>query len=113
MLCDRRRDGVGNSAAREFHVGQKYRLRFINVHVSRPSMRMRLHKGDAPLTWRSLAKDGMNVPPDREVDGPSEVQMGNGETYDFEFVPPSAGGMRLEVVTGGGVFLAAMPIHVR
>jgi hypothetical protein len=39
--------------------------------------------------------------------------MGNGETYDFEFVPDAAGELRFEIVTGTGIPLQSMPIHVR
>jgi hypothetical protein len=39
--------------------------------------------------------------------------MGNGETYDYDFVPPAVGDLRLEVTTGNGTALATMPILVR
>jgi FtsP/CotA-like multicopper oxidase with cupredoxin domain len=107
-------NGSLKPAAREFRVGQRYRLRFINVHTARPSMRMRLLRGDTLLAWRALAKDGMDLPVDQAVEGPSEVQMGNGETYDFVFVPAVAGDIRLNVTAGNGVvLLASMPIRVR
>ncbi len=105
-------NGSSTPAAREFRVGQRYRLRFINVHTFRPSMRMRLLRGDALLTWQSLAKDGMDLPSDLVVDGPSEVQMGNGETYDFWFVPSERGDLRLDVTTGNGTLLATLPVRV-
>jgi hypothetical protein len=79
-------------------------------------MRMRLLRGtdgNAPLAWRALAKDGMDLPGDQQVQGPSEVQMGNGETYDFDFVPREAGEARLDVTAGNGTLLAWMPIKVR
>src|SRR5215203_2679576 len=84
-------------------------LRFINIHTWRPSMRMRLVRNSEVLTWRALAKDGMDLPLDQATTGPSTVQMGNGETYDFEFVPASAGELHLEVVVGtSGEVLGAM-----
>ena len=43
----------------------------------------------------------------------SEIQMGHGETCDFDFVPDSAGDLRLDVTSGAGVLLASLPIHVR
>jgi hypothetical protein len=94
-------------------VGERYRLRFIDIHTARPSMRMRLLRGDALLTWRGLAKDGMDLPADQAVVGPSTIQMGNGETYDFEFIPDAAGDLRFEITTGVGALLLSMPIHVR
>ena len=93
--------------------GERYRLRFINVHTYRPSMRMRAIRDSTLLTWRALAKDGMDLPPDQAIVGPSTVQMGNGETYDFEFVPTTAGDIRIEVTSGVGDLLVSMPVHVR
>ncbi len=97
----------------EMKVGERYRLRFINIHVFRPSMRMRLLSGDQLLTWRGIAKDGMDLPEDQSKSGPSEIQMGNGETYDFEFSPKTAGEMKLEINSAVGALLARMPIRVR
>jgi FtsP/CotA-like multicopper oxidase with cupredoxin domain len=106
-------NGSSTPPEREFRVGQRYRLRFINVHTFRPSMRMRVLRGDTLLTWRPIAKDGMDLPADQRADGPSEVQMGNGETYDFEFVPNTPDDLRIEIVTAVGGFLASMPIRAR
>jgi manganese oxidase len=106
-------NGSATPPATEMRAGEHYRLRFINLHVSRPSMRMRILKDSSPLTWRAVAKDGRDLPADQAVDGPSEIQMANGETYDFDFVPIAAGELRFDVTTGGGVLLASMPIHVR
>jgi hypothetical protein len=39
--------------------------------------------------------------------------MGNGETYDAEFVPTRAGELRLDITNAIGGLLTAMPIHVR
>jgi hypothetical protein len=109
-------NGSATPALREMRVGEHYRLRFINIHTFRPSMRMRLlaeRRDAAPLEWRALAKDGMDLPPDQKVVGPSEVQMGNGETYDFDFAPAASGNLRLDVTTGQGVLLVSMPIRVQ
>ena len=54
-------NGSSTPAAREMRAGQRYRLRFINVHTSRPSMRMRLLRESTLLEWRALAKDGMDA----------------------------------------------------
>jgi len=99
-------------AAQEMRVGERYRLRFINMHTYRPNLRMRLLRDGHLASWRALAKDGMDLPSDQAVVGPSEVQMGNGETYDFEFVPETAGEHRLEIRGGGGALLASMAIQV-
>jgi FtsP/CotA-like multicopper oxidase with cupredoxin domain len=105
-------NGTSTPAARTLHAGEHYRLRFINVHVSRPSMRMRLLRGQELLTWRAIAKDGMDLPADQVSERPSEVQMGNGETYDFDFVPGERGDLRLDIITAAGIPLTTMPIRV-
>ena len=104
----------GSSSPRhaQLRVGERYRFRFINVHTFRPSMRMRLLQGSTLQRWRMIAKDGMDLPQDQAVDGPSEVQMGNGETYDFSFVPSERGDMRLEIRTATEVLLVTLPIKV-
>jgi manganese oxidase len=121
-------NGSATPASRELRTGEHYRLRFINIHTFRPNMRMRLlgpstgsrrpesvEGGDGTLLrWRAVAKDGMDLPPDQRVEGPSEIQMGNGETYDFDFVPPGPGDIRLDVIAlRGDLVLVSMPIHVR
>jgi FtsP/CotA-like multicopper oxidase with cupredoxin domain len=106
-------NGSSTPAPREFRVGERYRLRFINVHTARPSMRMRLLQGSTPLRWRAVAKDGMDLPADQAIEQPSEVQMGNGETYDFEFTPTAAGDLRLDITAGNMILLTTMTIHVR
>ncbi len=106
-------NGSSSPAALDMRVGDRYRLRFINIHTFRPSMRMRVMRGNAPLTWRAVAKDGMDLPADQKLVGPSVIQMGNGETYDFEFTPDAAGDLRVEVTTGTGDLLVSMPVHVR
>jgi hypothetical protein len=106
-------NGSSTPAPRVMRAGQHYRLRFINVHTARPSMRMRVLRDSALLTWRAIAKDGRDLPPDQALEGPSEIQMGNGETYDFDFVPSVPGDIRVDVTTGGGVLLVSMPIRVQ
>jgi FtsP/CotA-like multicopper oxidase with cupredoxin domain len=106
-------NGSAQPAPREMRVGERYRLRFINAHTFRPSMRMRLLRESALLEWRALAKDGMDLPADQALTGAAEVQMGNGETYDFEFAPTSAGEIRVDVTSAAGELLVSMPIKVR
>ncbi len=106
-------NGSMSPPALEMKTGERYRLRFINIHVFRPSMRMRLLNGDQLLTWRGIAKDGMDLPADQSVTGPAEIQMGNGETYDFEFSPTTPGDMRLDVTNAAGDLLTRMPVRVQ
>jgi manganese oxidase len=106
-------NGTSKPEQRIFRKGERYRLRFINVHTTRPSMRMRLLRGDSLLTWKGLAKDGMDLPTDQSVEEPSEVQMGNGETYDFEFLAKETGEVRVDVTANNGVLLVTMPIRIQ
>ena len=106
-------NGSTTPPALELKAGERYRLRFINIHIFRPSMRMRLLGGDQLLMWRGIAKDGMDLPPDQSVSGPSEIQMGNGETYDFEFSPATREDIRLDITNALGDLLTRMPVHVK
>jgi manganese oxidase len=105
-------NGAFSPPTREMRVGDRYRFRLINVHVSRPSMRIGLIRDGAPLTWRALAKDGMDLPLDQATEQPSRQQVGNGETFDFEFAPTVRGDHLIEVTSVTDVFLARMTIHV-
>jgi FtsP/CotA-like multicopper oxidase with cupredoxin domain len=106
-------NGTTTPAARQMRAGERYRLRFINVHTNRPSMRMRLLDGENLVRWRIVAKDGMDLPADQLRDAASEIQMGNGETYDVEFVPARAGDLRVDITNAIGGLLTTMPIGVR
>lgn len=97
----------------ELRAGTRYRLRVINIHTYRPSIRVELSRDSTLLSWRALAKDGADLPPARATMEPSAVQIGNGETYDFELVPAAPGALRVDVKTGVGVLLVSMPVQVR
>ena len=74
---------------------------------------MRLLDGENLVRWRIVAKDGMDLPADQLRDTASEIQMGNGETYDVEFVPARAGDLRVDITNAIGGLLTSMPIRVR
>ena len=73
----------------------------------------RLMNDSTTLTWRAIAKDGADLPTERQVVGPAFQQVGNGETYDFEFTPSAPGSLRFVVTMGSGNHLATLPIRVR
>jgi hypothetical protein len=106
-------NGSSTPAALEMRAGERYRLRFIDIHTFRPSMVARLVRDSTVLEWRAIAKDGRDLPPDQATVRAAVQQSGNGETYDFEFVPSAAGDIRFLMTTGAGVPLASMAIHVR
>jgi FtsP/CotA-like multicopper oxidase with cupredoxin domain len=99
--------------ALDLRVGQRYRLRFIDIHTFRPSMIVRLLRDSTLVPWRAVAKDGMDLPGDRATTRPAIQQMGNGETYDFELSPTAPGELRLTVTSGVGLHLASMPVRIR
>jgi FtsP/CotA-like multicopper oxidase with cupredoxin domain len=106
-------NGTNAPAVRNWKVGARYRLRIINIHTFRPAMIARLVKDSTLLKWRALAKDGMELPADQATVRPAAQQMGNGETFDFEFVPAAAGDFRFTVSAAAGQLLVSMPIRVR
>jgi FtsP/CotA-like multicopper oxidase with cupredoxin domain len=106
-------NGVTSPPVRELRVGERYRIRVVDIHVFRPSMIMRLVTDAAPVSWRAIAKDGMDLPPDQATVRPAVQQMGNGETYDFELIPTTHANLRFTIESGAGVLLGEMPIRVR
>jgi FtsP/CotA-like multicopper oxidase with cupredoxin domain len=106
-------NGSLNPAPREMRVGQRYRLRIIDIHTYRPSMIVRVARDSTLLTWRAIAKDGMDLPADQATLRPATQQLGNGETYDFELIPAAAGLLHFTVTSQAGAMLVSLPIHVR
>jgi FtsP/CotA-like multicopper oxidase with cupredoxin domain len=55
--------------------------------------------GDSTVgRWRALAKDGADLPPALRTESLARIELGTGETADFEWTPPPTGGpWRLEV----------------
>ena len=93
-------------------VGERYRLRIADLHTSRALMRAQLLSDTTAVSWRALAKDGMTLPRTQATVRPATQQIGNGETYDFEFTPVSAGELRFLVSTEGGTPLATQIVRV-
>lgn len=105
--------GIGRPAPLELRAGDRYRLRIVDIHTFRPAMIVRIERDSTLARWRPLAKDGMDLPATRAVARPARQQMGNGETYDFEFMPTTPGDYRLNVTSGVGVPLNPMLVRVR
>ena len=100
-------------SALQLRVGERYRFRIVDVHTFRPSMIVRVLRDSTPLSWRAVAKDGMDLPADRATMRRAVQQMGNGETYDFELTPMEPAELRLTVSAAVGTLLAEMPVVVR
>ena len=97
----------------ELRAGVPHRFRLINITVGRPSINVLVLRDTSLVQWRSLAKDGAELPDGKKIVGRARQMVSIGETYDFEIVPEKTGEMRLEVRTGNGVLLATMPLIVK
>ena len=106
-------NGTNTPSPREMRAGERYRLRFINIHTARPSMIARLTRDSTLLTWRAVAKDGMDLPNDQATVRPAIQQSGNGEAYDFEFVPSTPGDITFTMTSAANALLVTLPIRVR
>ena len=105
-------NGTNAPAMKQMRVGERYRLRLVNIHTARPSMIARLTRDSTVLTWRAVAKDGRDLPRDQATMRPAIQQSGNGEAYDFEFTPTVPGDIKFTMSSGAGVLLATLPIRV-
>ena len=77
-----------------FRAGRQYRLRF--VHITRgTTLRLSLVRGGTPVRWRAVAKDGADLPPALQVEGPAELRTQTGETFDFLWTPEEPGAAEL------------------
>ncbi len=76
--------------------GEVHRLRIVSVH---PDWRIAftLRNDSAVARWRAVAKDGADLPLVQATRRAAHVEMGPGETADFEFRPMVPGTWRLEV----------------
>ncbi len=76
--------------------GVTHRLRIVSIH---PDYRVAFTlKNDTTVArWRAIAKDGADLPDALATARAAHVEMGPGETADFEFIAAEPGVWRLEV----------------
>lgn len=76
--------------------GETHRLRILSIH---PDWRIgfTLRNDSTIARWRAVAKDGADLPPVQATLRTAHVEMGPGETADFEFRPLQAGEWRMEI----------------
>lgn len=79
-------------------VGETHRLRLLSIH---PDWRIKFTMlNDTTIArWRAVAKDGADLPPQQATMRAASLDMGPGETADFEFRPTAPGRWRLEMRT--------------
>lgn len=79
-----------------WRAGVTHRLRIIGI-TPVASARVRLLRGDQPVLWRAVAKDGADLPAHAATRRPADFMLAPGETYDFD-VLPEPGELRLDVL---------------
>ena len=94
-------NGSPQPAPMALTVGTTYRFRFINITPVDSDLTYSLvDAAGAPVSWRAIAKDGMDLPP-----GQALVKKTNGdtitvgETRDYAFVPEKLGGLYLRAAS--------------
>ncbi len=89
-------NGRRSPAPLRLTVGETHRLRIVSIH---PDWRVAFTlKTDSTVAqWRAIAKDGADLPTTVATMRPAHIEMGPGQTADFEFAPTQPGEWRLEV----------------
>jgi len=105
-------NGQLTPAALDWRAGVTYRLRFVNITMERPGLRLEL-RDTALVQWRVVAKDGAAIPVERQVTGPAHRIVSIGETVDVELAPGAPADLRLEARAATGLLLGVLPIRVR
>ena len=104
------------------HVGRSARFRLISLArttvgplfslTARPDSAERLVADTMLVPWVPVAKDGFDLPAVQQTARPARQLVAMGETYDFEYTPPHAGMVRLEV-RGGQDHLLKIQVPIR
>jgi|CXWL01.1.fsa_nt_gi FtsP/CotA-like multicopper oxidase with cupredoxin domain len=77
-------------------VGETHRLRIVSIHPDW-AIAFTLQNDSALARWRPIAKDGADLPATMRLSRPAHVEMGPGQTADFEFTPTRPGAWRMEI----------------
>ena len=76
--------------------GKTYRIRLINISPDDMET-VSLLVNDKPAQWRAIAKDGADLPPQQAtMQDAVDVELGVGETRDFEFSPTAKADYKLQ-----------------
>jgi len=87
-------NGKTQPEAMNLRAGTRYRFRLFNLAGDMPLM-VSLNAGDAPISWRAVAKDGYALPPSQATSRAAVLVFDPGEIYDFEYTPASPGELTL------------------
>ena len=104
-------NGRRSPRALRLTAGEVHRLRIISIH---PDWRISftLRNDSTIARWRAVAKDGASLPPAQATMRVAQLQMGPGETADFEFTPPRPGQWVMEVKSTEPGWYIPLPIIV-
>ncbi len=91
--------------------GDTHRLRIVSIHADN-ILGFRLGDDSTVATWMPIARDGADLPPALQKASNAKLEMGPGETADFNFTPKRAGAMTLEVWMWPSGQRVAMPVIV-
>lgn len=109
-------NGSLTPAPLELQSGVRYRLRFINMTIRRPAIRVDFLQDSTVLAWKNLAKDGADLPPSQQISVPAKHGIAIGETFDVEFVAGEPGTLKLLARIGGrqvnGPVLGTLPVRI-
>src|SRR5579864_211436 len=81
--------------------GTTYRMRFINITPVDSDLTYSIvDAAGAPVSWRAIAKDGQNLPPEQAATKKtSGDSITVGETRDYSFTPEKAGELYLQAAS--------------
>jgi FtsP/CotA-like multicopper oxidase with cupredoxin domain len=79
-------NGATKPQPQVWQAGVTYRLRFININGNNTVI-VTLNQKGRPVSWRSVAKDGADLPPEQSLTTSASFLIAPGETYDFQFRP--------------------------
>jgi hypothetical protein len=80
--------------------GTTYRMRFINITPVDSDLTYSIADGSgAPVSWRTIAKDGRDLPPEQETTKTLGDTITVGETRDYSFTPQKAGELYLQAAS--------------
>ena len=89
-------------------------MSMINITAGWADIETSIMHNAKPVNWKSLAKDGADLPPYQQIIRPALNQpISVGQTLDFEFTPGTAGEYLFQVgSTYGFLTRINMVIHV-
>jgi manganese oxidase len=78
-------NGHPQAAPLRLTTGIKYRFRLINIAPNNVALQVSLLQSGTPVKWRSIAKDGADLPLAAATFTTAVARVTVGETYDFEY----------------------------